>query len=67
MKTGSWSIPKNNSFEIQVNLATNWPPLDLLNMLYSKHPRIRTYIFASQPELVLIFWVFSKKSGCLGS
>ena len=34
---------------------------------YSKHPRIRTYIFASQPELVLIFLVFSKKSGCLGS
>ena len=32
-----------------------------------KHPRKRTYIFASQPELFLIFWVFSKKSGCLGS
>ena len=27
---------------------------------YSKHPRIRTNIFASQPELVLIFWVFSQ-------
>ena len=34
---------------------------------YSKHPRIRTYIFASQPELVLIYWVFSKTSGYLGS
>ena len=29
---------------------------------YSKHPRIRTHIFASKPELVLIFWVFRKKS-----
>ena len=36
-------------------------------MEYSKHPRIRTNISASQSKLVLIFWVFSKKSGCLSS
>ncbi len=33
---------------------------------YNKHPRIRKYIFISQPEWVL-YRVFSRKSGCSGS
>ena len=36
-------------------------------LTYSKNPRITIPIFPRQVEMVLIYWMSSEKSGCLGS